>query len=78
MRLAVVLALVCLLSACASGPSSGERAFLDTGAFARHARAELDARAILQGMDQARQSDERVARALQRINPDAGPTPVTR
>jgi hypothetical protein len=78
MRIVLVLAVVCLLSACASGESSGERAFIEGGAGARAAQADLDAQVILRGMEQARSTDERVARVLTPGNTGAAPAPVTR
>ena len=77
MRLAPVLVLACLLSACGAEQSSIERVFIDGADSARAARADLDAQAILQGMEQARRAEDTVARAIDHASPEA-PSPVTR
>jgi hypothetical protein len=78
MRVTLVIAAVCSLTACGPQQSSIERAFSQGGDAARSAQAETDAQVILQGMDKARHRSETVARALNRNNPDAVPMPVTR
>jgi hypothetical protein len=78
MRLLLVLVVTCLLSGCAAGGPGGARAFLDGSASTRAARAELDAQAIQQGMEQARSSDQRMARILVPVGPAAKPDAVTR
>ncbi|HUB13507.1 MAG TPA: hypothetical protein VMB34_16275 [Acetobacteraceae bacterium] len=77
MRLTLAVAVACLLAACGfGGQSSSERAFVN-GGNVRSVQAVLDAQAILVGMDQARVSDERVARDTNRGVPEASPA-VTR
>jgi hypothetical protein len=67
-----------LLAACGlGGQSSGERAFV-SGDAARSAQAVLDAQAIIQGMEQARITDERVARDINHAVPETAPPQVTR
>jgi len=78
MRVVLALIVACLVAACGFGAqSSGERALL-WGDSVRSARAALDVQAILQGMDEARGSDQRVARDINRRVPETPPAPVTR
>ena len=58
MRFVLAMGLLALLSACATRPSPGERAFL----LGHEARVQSDVQAILQGMEHARSANERVAR----------------
>jgi hypothetical protein len=69
MRYILAVAVAIVVAACTLGPSASERAFLDGGS--RGAQARQDADAILQGMQRAQQSEERVAR-------DSNGGPVTR
>ena len=63
MRFTVAFIVAVILAACALQQSTSERAFVARDSRSRAAQVVLDAAAIMQGMAQARQSDERVARA---------------
>ncbi len=77
MRLALALVVAVIVAACAVVQSSSQRAFLgDDGA--RSAQAALDAEAILQGMEQARNASERVARDNRQYAPGTALPSVTR
>lgn len=72
MRLVLALVVACLVAACGVGAqSSGELAFLGSGSHA--AQAQMDAQAIMQGMDAVRQGDEQMARALERSPQSTAP-----
>jgi len=78
MRLILALVVACFVAACGlDGQSGAGRAFVD-GNNARSVQAVLDAQAIMQGMEQARTADQRVARDINRVNPEAAPSAVTR
>ena len=64
MRPALVLLALLALGACATQPSSSERALL-SASEPRSVLIDQDARAILYGMEHARGSNERVARWAQ-------------
>jgi hypothetical protein len=69
MRYILAVAVAIVVAACTLGQSASERAFLNGGS--RAAQARQDADAILQGMQRAQLSEERVAR-------DSNGGPVTR
>jgi hypothetical protein len=76
MRLAIAVVVASIVAACAVQQTLSERSFVrDDGA--RSAQAVLDADAILQGMAQARDSSQRLARELHPNDPSAAPA-VTR
>jgi hypothetical protein len=77
MRLAVALVVASIVAACAVQQSISERDF-GRGDAARSARAAVDADAILQGMAQARDFSQRVARELHPNDPGATAPAVTR
>jgi hypothetical protein len=77
MRLALAVVVAILVAACAIGQSSSERSFVGSDGL-RMAQAALDAEAILQGMDQARDATQRVARDLHDNGPGATSPAVTR
>jgi hypothetical protein len=66
-----------IVAACAIGQSGAEHGFV-RGDGARAAQAALDAQAILQGMAQARDASQRVARDIHQNEPGAAPAAVTR
>jgi len=61
MRLVAALLTFACLSACDTGPTHSEQALVRDGDW-RQRQAVLDAEAILQGMAQARQQAEEMAR----------------
>jgi hypothetical protein len=77
MRLAVAVVFAIIVAACAVQQSVSERDFVH-GDGARSAQAALDADAIMQGMAQARDSSQRLARDLRQTNPGAAAPAVTR
>ncbi len=77
MRLALALVVAVIVAACAVQQSISERGFVRSDG-ARWAQASLDAEAILQGMAQARNASERVARDSHQNDPDAAPPAITR
>jgi hypothetical protein len=77
MRLALAIVVAIIVAACAVQQSSSERSFVSSDG-ARMALAALDAEAILQGMDQARDANRRVARDLQENGSGATSPAVTR
>jgi hypothetical protein len=77
MRLAFALAVAFIAAACAVQQSSSERSFVGNDG-ARGAQAVLDAEAIMQGMAQARDATQRVARDVHQNELDAAPSAVTR
>lgn len=77
MRVALVVVVALIVAACAVQQSSSERGFL-LGNGARGAQAALDAEVILQGMNQARDIAQRVARDVNQTNPGTPLPPVTR
>jgi hypothetical protein len=77
MRLALALVVAIIVGACAVVQSSSEQGFVRSDG-ARSARAALDAAAILQGMDQARNASERVARDNRQFAPGTAPPALTR
>ena len=78
MRFVLAFVVACMVAACAlGGQSSGERAFI-SGSAPRSVQAVLDAQAILQGMDQARSTDERVAGDVNHSVPQVTSPQVTR
>jgi hypothetical protein len=77
MRLAIALVVATIVAACAIQQSSSERSFVRSGA-GRSAQAALDAEAIMQGMAQARDANERVARDSRQFAPGNKPPAVTR
>ncbi len=60
MRYLLAVAVAIVVAACTLGQSPSERAFLNGGSRAEQARQDADA--ILQGMQRAQLSEERVAR----------------
>lgn len=81
MRLILAILVACFVAACGlDGQSSAERAFVNSshGGHARFVQAVLDAQVIMRGMDQARTSDQRVARDINRTIPETAPSDVTR
>ena len=74
MRFAIAFAVAVILAACALQQTSSERAFVGRDSTSRAAQVALDAAAIMQGMAQARQSDERVARATRGMGAEPGVT----
>jgi outer membrane PBP1 activator LpoA protein len=77
MRWAIPLAVAVIVAACAVEQSSSEHAFLQ-GDGARAAQAALDAEAILQGMAQARDENQRLARVIRQTEPEVAPPALTR
>ena len=77
MRLALALVVAFIVAACAVQQASSDREFL-RGDGARSAQATLDAVAIMQGMAQARDASQRVARDLPPDAPGAASPAVTR
>jgi hypothetical protein len=77
MRLTLALVVAFVVAACAVGQSASERDFV-RGDGARSAQASLDAAAIMQGMAQARDASQRVARDVPQGSPVAAPAAVTR
>ena len=81
MRLILAVIVACLVAACGlDGQSSAERAFINSGSgqSMRAVQAVLDAQAIMDGMQQARDSDERVARDVNHPVPETASPSVTR
>ncbi|HTW72374.1 MAG TPA: hypothetical protein VME47_21005 [Acetobacteraceae bacterium] len=79
MRLILAIVVACFVAACGlNGQSSAERAFVNSKSAVRSIQAVLDAQVIMQGMDQARTSDQRVARDINHGAPEAAPSAVTR
>lgn len=60
MRYIIAAVVAIVVAACTLGPTASERAFLNGGS--RDAQARQDADAIMQGMQRAQMSEERVAR----------------
>jgi len=78
MRLILALLVACLVAACGlDGQSSAERAFVNSGP-GESLQSVLDAQAIMNGMEQARVSDERVARDVNHALPETASPAVTR
>ncbi len=77
MRLILAVVVTSIVAACASAQSGSQRVFVRSDG-AREAQAALDADAIMQGMAQAREASQQVARDLLQIQPGAVPAPVTR
>ncbi|HVC63673.1 MAG TPA: hypothetical protein VND19_25315 [Acetobacteraceae bacterium] len=75
MRLTLALIVAFIVAACALEQSRSGGGFLQ-GDGARSTQAALDAEVILQGMTQARDSRQRVARDVHQDNPGAAPPPV--
>lgn len=69
MRYIIAAVVAIVVAACTLGPTASERAFLNGGS--RESQARQDADAIMQGMQRAQMSEERVAR-------DGDDGPVTR
>jgi hypothetical protein len=69
MRYILAVGVAIAVAACTLGQSASERAFLNGGSHAAQARQDADA--ILQGMQRAQLSEERVAR-------DSNGGPMTR
>ena len=79
MRFILAIVVVCFVASCGlNGQSSAERTFVNSRNTTRSLQAVLDAQAIMQGMDQARMSDQRVARDSNPTIPEAAPSAVTR
>ncbi|HUB46297.1 MAG TPA: hypothetical protein VMB73_15030 [Acetobacteraceae bacterium] len=79
MRLILALVVACFVAACGlDGQSSAERAFVNGNSPARSTQAVLDAEAIMQGMEEARTADQRVARDTNRGTPETAPSAITR
>lgn len=62
MRFFLALALLGILGGCAAQPSTGEQGLLSSGIGPHSARVQADVRHILRGMEQARLSEEQMAR----------------
>jgi hypothetical protein len=77
MRLTLALVVAIIVAACAVQQASSERDFV-RGDGARSARAALDAAAIMQGMAQARDATQRVARDVHQTDPGVASPAVTR
>ncbi len=77
MRLALALVVAVIVAACAIEQSGADHGFV-LGDGARSARAALDAQAILQGMAQARDASQRVARDNRQDAPGTTPPALTR
>jgi hypothetical protein len=77
MRLLLALVVVVIVAACAVEQSSPVGGFV-RGDNARAAQVAYDAEVILQGMNQARDSAQRVARDIHRSDPGTAQPPVTR
>ena len=78
MRLILAVIVACFVAACGvDGQSSAERAFVNSGP-GQPVQAVLDAQAIMDGMEQARVSDERVARDVNHPVPETASPAVTR
>lgn len=77
MRLAIAVVVASVVAACAVQQSVSERDFV-RGDGARSAQAALDADAILRGMAQAREFNQRVAREQHPNDPSATAPAVTR
>jgi hypothetical protein len=77
MRLTLALVVAVIVAACAIEQSGAEHNFV-YGDGAREAQAELDARAIQRGMEQARDDSQRVARDTRQTAPGTAPAALTR
>jgi hypothetical protein len=77
MRLALALLVAIIVAACAIVQSGSERSFA-RGDSARSAQAALDAEAILQGIAQARNANEQMARDNRQFAPTTTLPALTR
>jgi hypothetical protein len=77
MRLALALVVAIIVAACAIVQSGAEHGFVRSDS-ARSAQAALDAEAILQGIAQARNANEQLARDNRQFAPATAPPALTR
>ena len=77
MRLALALVVAVIVAACAVEQSSSLGGFV-RGDSARAAQVAYDVEVILQGVNQARDSAQRVARDIHLTDPGTAQPPVTR